>query len=464
MLSILIGVAVMVAAGYFILKKYSATGVLMISGLILLVASILMGYDILGEDMESTGSRGLDVIDFIRFMMSDRLASLGLMIMVLVGFATYMSHIGANDAVVRLLQRPLKAVRSPYVVLAVAFVLGSAMTLAVGSASGLGVLLMATFFPIMTSVGISKQAAAAVCASTASVILTPITGDVVLAAERAQEPLITFAFRQTIPVSIITLVVMAVLHFFWQRHLDRRLAAGSTDADAPDTDSDTAVVDAAELDHSAPLWYAILPFLPIVLVFIFNGSFAPQLELVTLVIIAVMIAVVIEFFRHKGRPKKLLDDLEVGYKGMGDAFSSVVMLVIAAGIFAHGLTTVGFVEALIGGVTGLGGAGVVVMLMLVLITVVVTFTTGSGNAAFYAFVELAPKLAGELGIRGAYLIVPMLQASNMARPLSPVSGVVVACAGIAGISPIEIVKRASVPSLVGVVVMVVSSMVLVPLH
>lgn len=471
MLSIIIGLAVMAGAGYFIIKKYSATGVLMIAGLVLLTASVLMGRDILGEEMESTGSTGLDVIDFLRFMMTDRIAGLGLMIMILVGFAAYMSHIGANDAVVRLLSRPLRAVTSPYIVLAVAFLLGSAMTLAVGSATGLGVLLMATFFPIMTSLGISKQAAAAVCASTASVILSPITADVVLAADRAGEPLVDFAFKQTIPVSLITLVVMAALHFWWQRRLDQRMLARAEAAgeqvdpdDLTTTDFTTTKGDDDAVDRSAPLWYAILPFVPILLVFIFNGKTAPELELVTLVIIAIMVAVVVEFIRNKGRARTVLADLEVGYKGMGEAFSSVVMLVIAAGVFAQGLSTVGFVDVLIGGVTNAGGAGALVMMVLVLITLVVTVTTGSGNAAFYAFVELAPNLAQQLGINGAYLIVPMLEASNMGRPLSPVSGVVVACAGIAKVSPLEIVKRASVPSGIGMVVMLVASMILVPMQ
>ena len=43
----------------------------------------------------------------------------------------------------------------------------------------------------------------------------------------------------------------------------------------------------------------------------------------------------------------------------------------------------------------------------------------------------------------------MLQASNLGRGLSPVSGVVVAVSGMGKISPFEIVKRMSVPMLVG---------------
>ncbi|STT53271.1 C4-dicarboxylate transporter DcuC [Klebsiella pneumoniae] len=51
----------------------------------------------------------------------------------------------------------------------------------------------------------------------------------------------------------------------------------------------------------------------------------------------------------------------------------------------------------------------------------------------------------------------MLQASNLGRTISPVSGVVVAVAGMAKISPFEVVKRTSVPVLVGLLVVIVAT-------
>ncbi|RFY49110.1 anaerobic C4-dicarboxylate transporter DcuC, partial [Salmonella enterica subsp. enterica serovar Enteritidis] len=89
-------------------------------------------------------------------------------------------------------------------------------------------------------------------------------------------------------------------------------------------------------------------------------------------------------------------------------------------------------------------------------------TTGSGNAPFYAFVELIPRLASNMGVNPAYLTIPMLQASNLGRTLSPVSGVVVAVSGMAKISPFEVMKRVSVPVLVGLVIVIVATEILVP--
>lgn len=145
---------------------------------------------------------------------------------------------------------------------------------------------------------------------------------------------------------------------------------------------------------------------------------------------------------------------------MADAFSGVVILLVAAGVFAQGLSTIGFIHALIDSVQSVSSGGFM-MPALALITALAAITTGSGNAPFYAFVELIPKLAAHMGINPAYLTIPMLQASNIGRSLSPVSGVVVAVSGMAKISPFEVVKRISVPMLVGLIVVIVATEIMV---
>ncbi len=65
----------------------------------------------------------------------------------------------------------------------------------------------------MVNVGISRGAAAAICASPAAIILSPTSGDVVTAAKAAEMPLIDFAFKTTLPISIAAIICMAIAHF-----------------------------------------------------------------------------------------------------------------------------------------------------------------------------------------------------------------------------------------------------------
>lgn len=58
----------------------------------------------------------------------------------------------------------------------------------------------------MVNVGISRGAAAAICASPAAIILAPTSGDVVLAAQASEMSLIDFAFKTTLPISIAAII------------------------------------------------------------------------------------------------------------------------------------------------------------------------------------------------------------------------------------------------------------------
>ena len=448
-MDLIIGLIAIVLVAYYIVKGYSATGVLMFGGLVLLFISVLMGHSILPEGVKSTSSTYFDILEYVKYLLGNRGGGLGLMIMVLCGFSVYMTHLGANDVVVKLVSKPLKNIRSPYILMVFAYFLACLMSFAVASATGLGVLLMATLFPVMVNVGISRGAAAAICASPISIILSPTSGDVVLSAEISKIPLGEFAFGTALPVSIFAILGIAVAHFFWQRYLDKKEGV------------QVERLNADEIKTTAPNYYAILPLLPIIGVLLFDGKWGlPNLHIVTVMVLCFIITAVVDFLRSFNA-KQTFDNLIVAYRGMADAFAGVVMLLVAAGVFAQSLSTIGFITNLIASAQTFGGSAFFMMLVLAVITILATMATGSGNAAFYAFAELIPKLATQMGVNPAFLTIPMLQASNLGRGLSPVSGVVVAVSGMGKISPFEIVKRMSVPMLVGFICVIIGTEIFV---
>ena len=199
-----------------------------------------------------------------------------------------------------------------------------------------------------------------------------------------------------------------------------------------------------------------LPYFPATLRI--GATTMPEMSLGAVVVLTLIISLVIEYIRSlyhrlKGEQqdsgaKALYEGLEVAYREMGAAFAGVVILLIAAGVFSEGLSSISFVNDMIALMEKSGSV----------------VASGSGNAAFYSFVEIAPKLAEKLGINPAYLILPMQQASNVGRTLSPVSGVIVAVSGAGNLSPMLLVKRTSVPTLAALAVVIVYTLIFVPLH
>lgn len=450
-LSILLGVLALTGAGILIIRGYNAKGILFSIGITLMILAYALGQDI---TKTPGGDPVADLTNHIYGLFESRGGGLGMIIMILIGFSAYMSHIGANDVVIRVLYKPLRHIRSPYILLAGGFLLGALMSLAINSATALGVFLMATLFPIMVRLGISAPSAAAICSSTTLVNLSPTAADLILAAKKAEADLVHFSFEIIIPMSIVALICVAIAHYYWQRYCDRREGLGQNAHDALEAAEATA------LKTDAPVYYFILPFLPIAGLFLYNGNILPEIKLGGLVVLTILVSALIEYLRSMDA-RKVYDGLEICYRGMAEGFSSVVVLLVAAGIFAHGLETIGFVKALLGAIQG-DSAATIIMLALVVITLVVAIAAGSGNAAFFAFVELAPKLAAQMGINPAYLIAPMMQVSNIGRVVSPISGVIVAVSGAGKISPLLLVKRNAVPALVGVIVVVAYTMLFVP--
>lgn len=159
MLGIIIGCLTLVVVGWAILKGKYAPMVLFASGAFMLICAVMFDTGtFMPKKAVPTGNDYLNIIEFIRYMFSNRLAGLGFLIMTMVGFASYMTHIGANDAFVNIAIKPLSLIKNPYILVFVAFLLGKAVSMVITSAAGLGVLCLALMGPALAALGINKKA------------------------------------------------------------------------------------------------------------------------------------------------------------------------------------------------------------------------------------------------------------------------------------------------------------------
>lgn len=56
------------------------------------------------------------------------------------------------------------------------------------------------------------------------------------------------------------------------------------------------------------------------------------------------------------------------------------------------------------------------------------------------------------GVSVVSVVIPMQLAAGISRTMSPITGAIVAAAGISGVSPFDVVKRTFLPMLVGLIV------------
>lgn len=460
----IIAIAVIV---FMLVKKMDITMSLFLMGLFLMWVAISLGNGIAISDFTGTGITIIDPIKAIGDSFKSAMNSYGFTILILGGYTTYMSNIGANDVTVSLLTKPIGKIKSAYLLVPVVFLLGNLLSLVIPSASNLSIILLATLYPVLRKAGMSILTAAGIIATTATVIPTPLGSDnVAIAAELANTMQYAgmtpaeYVFRYHAIVSIPTLIFMAFVHLFWQKFCDRRLSA-------EDLALDQAQIPEAKVITGGVIYktvYALLPLLPIfilLVVFAINSISGSSINLGVEVvsILSFFIALVCEAVRNRS-VKSALNSSAKFFAGMGGAMP-VVALTVAATVFVTGLSSIGLIALLKETMTNLQGSGMgfVLPLILVVFSALIVILSGSGTSVFFAMVPLMVPLTSAAGISVFAVSVPMGLAGNLLRAVSPVAAVVMIVSGTVKKGPLEIVKRTSVPMITGTIFMFVLSMI-----
>ena len=377
---------------FLIARKGYPVVLLLLSGVILMACAAVFH---LGEILPaklSTGSVPLDVVDAVRQAYATRLGGLGLSIMCIGGFSHYMEHINASQALFDVFGAPLKRIRSPYLLLALAFIVAHLMAMVVPDASGHNLLLMVTLYPILIRLGASRLSSLAIIAGSHFLDLGPGSGNTILAAHLVGMEPSVYYLKHQLPVVIPAVLLLAAVNFFVQRWWDRR--------EGPDPEG-AALLEASQRlasDQRPPRVYALLPLLPLLLLLglspLITERFGIHIKMnpATAMIAATLVAMAFEYVRlRKSLP--VLSSFKVFYEGAGRQFVVVISLIVAGEVYAKGLIAVGALDTLIQGAQAIHFGPRPLALISSLITTTAAFFMGSGNAAFFSFGPLLPKIA-----------------------------------------------------------------------
>lgn len=421
---------VVILTGVGIVKKLQVNILLLFAGIALNLIAILGGVtDLMPKGAHGTGFIGFDLFGLLSALSRHQAATTGFIILVAGGFAAYMDQIGATDKLVAVCLKPLQRLRNPYLIMGAVFILGNFLGLVVTSAAGMAMLLAVSVYPLLIGIGISGVAAAAVIGSVLVISYAPSSAIAVLSAHTAGVDPMTYLIQYQLPVAIPAILVTAVVHVIVQNYLDKRdKATGSL------LSIDPKVVE-EKTRHAAnlPGYYALLPLVPLVLLFIFNK----------MVYKTVVLDVAIAMF-----------------KGMGHMMQSVVGLIFVAALFADGLKNAGLVGLMIDAAKSAGFGMMGTGLVLSAVIGIVTVLTGSGVASFTGLVPIAPTVAAGFGGDPTVLAMMLQLASEFLRPVSPVAGVIIIVAGFAGVSPLAVVRRTWIPCFAGLIVALAATVIL----
>ncbi|MBV7389734.1 MULTISPECIES: C4-dicarboxylate transporter DcuC [Enterococcus] len=463
LLTCIVGILAVGILVYMLLKKNDIKMTLLFLGVVLMYIALLMGRKL--EVSDPTGALLLDPFQVIVDQFTNTLVGPGFVILILGGYSAYMNHIGANKVTVQALTKPIAKIKSIYILIPIVFLIGNLLSLVIPSASNLAIILLATLYPVLRTAGMSRLSAAAIIGTSATIVPTPLGSDNVAIASLLNVNVTDYVFKSHALVSIPTLLAIAIVHYFWQKHEDtKQHETLSYEEEIAENDGSEAKVD-TETSYSGlqAFVYGTLPLLPIILlliVFVLNIFLGTTLNISVQVVslISFIIAVLVEFATHHSI-SSVLKETSYFFDGMGSVMS-IVALLVSAQVFVQGLTSIGIIELVQKTMENINGAGILLPVIMVVFTAVIVLLSGSGTALLFAMIPLMIPLSKAAGIDPIALSIPMQLSGNLLRAVSPVAAVVLIVAGTTKLSPMQIVRRTSVPMIFGVVLSLVLSLIL----
>lgn len=448
----LIAIFIIIIVAKLLISKYNAQAVLLFSGLFMLLLAFLLGFELPVLE-KPTGSGFLDIFEYIKIAFSETNANVGLLIMAIGGFVAFIEKNGASDALVYLALKPLSLMKKyPYILASLVIPIGQFLFICIPSAAGLSLLLMASMFPIMVNLGVSKLSAASVITATTAFGVGPASVITARSVKILDTTAVSHFFNNQISLMIPLTITLMVTFFYVNKYFDKKEKA------------EIAPIEEKEIELKVPVYYAILPVLPLIILLVFSEIFSffenpIHIDTTTVMIICVFIGLLMDLIRTRS-VKLVFESIQIFFNGMGDIFKSVVTLIIAAEMFSKGLISLLFIDGLITSSqsVGLGGIGISIVMSVMIFFASVLM--GSGNAAFFAFGPLVPKISSQVGVSSTSMILPMEFSASMGRTVSPISGVLIASANIAKVSPFDIAKRNAIPFGIAFLVMIIVHFIL----
>lgn len=403
-----VGALIVILTFAAIIKKYETRLCLIIGGFVMAIIALnpMMAVD-----------------GFVKTMTS----SLVTTICSIMGFAYVMKMTHCDEHMVKTLTRVLKKV--PMLLIPGAVLATLLCNIPLTSAAGCSAAVGAILIPALIKTGVHPpMAAAAVFAGTWGSVLSPGNTHNVFIAKMAKEAgLANNSVMEVIGTHATASMIAMVIVIIGVTVVSRvtKEATGYVDPSITE-EEDTLKIN--------PLM-AIMPVLPLILLILSAKQIGMLPAAFQNIPMDMLIGSALGTLITRKNPGEIVKDF---WKGAGDSYGSVMGLIISASVFTAGMTAIGLTGSLIefmkhsqsiAKVAGAFGSFIIAIL------------AGSGDAATLAFNGAITPHAADFGLGLIQLGSISNVAGALGRSCSPVAAGGIVCAGIAGISPMEIAKR-----------------------
>ncbi len=437
-----------------IIKKANIQMLLLSVGVI-----TLLGYTLVtGNSVAAAPSGSLfwDVFELVKEQAVSNLSGVGLIVMSVMGYVAYMNYMKASQLFAYVVSKPLKKIKQPYLIASITIIVGAFIKLVIPAGSSMTALTLATIYPVLLACGVTTATAASALIMATVLVWGPGEGliywifDIVGISDL---PVAEYFVKYQVPIAAAMLAVMAVTFYFSSKYFDKKENAK---AEKVEGDAD---IDPKSL--GVPMYYAVLPILPLFFVLIFSelimGSVV--ISIVAANFCSFFVSVIINMLVKK-QFTSVFDETKVFFEGIGTSVPSLVFYMIAGQVFAAAMDKIGGMSILANLMVNAGGSWVTLTVIGCCIYTLMIACTGALEGSIYLFAPLFMKIAAATGGNLVVMMACMIMCSGIGFSLCPVSTPVIMASTQTNVSMMTIAKRNIPPCLAGMAVMFILTIIL----
>lgn len=370
------------------------------------------------------------------------------------GFAFVLRLTQCDQHLVHSLTKPLSAMRPILIpgAILVTFFINISLTSAAGSAAAVGAVLI----PALVGAGVHPAAAAAaVFAGTWGSAFNPGTSHIPIVAELAKTDPMAVIGNHTVAVlvGLAIVVVISTATAFWRKE---------TSGYSPENLEMSG--DVKDHFNVNPI-KAVIPVIPLLLLIITNTKIQkdlaslfgmsgtlglPVVTILQAMLIGCGLALLVSLTSDMKRNFDYVQDTSKQFfAGMGDAYGSVIGIIVCAAAFTSGMQAIGLTGALI---DTMKNSDSIAKFAATFGPMVIAVLSGSGDAATLAFNQSITPHATDFGFNIMDMGSQAFLTGAWGRSMSPVAGAAIVLAGLAKIDPIELTKRNAIPMIAASIV------------
>lgn len=296
------------------------------------------------------------------------------------------------------------------------------VNISVTSAAGCSAAVGAIFIPLLMAAGVHPAAAgASVFAGTIGAMYNPGHALILVAADVSKSSPLQVVGNHAVPLlvaGLIGAISLYVVARIRKEHTGYELPSEKTGSNPADI----------KINY---VW-ALVPMIPLIILLL--GTKFAALKPFTIshaMIIGVLFGMVVT----RTSPAKVSKEF---WHGAGDGFGHVFGIIVCAMIFVGGMQAVGLIKAITTAMVNNVG---IAKISSAVGPFILAALSGSGDAASVAFNKSVTINAAQMGLSGIDMASMSVIAANLGRTMSPAAGACVICAGLAGVSPVELAKR-----------------------